>query len=403
MRRSPLLFVYLTVFIDLVSFGIILPTLPYAAQQFGTDGLGVGLVVTAYFATQALGAFFLGNLSDRIGRRPVFLISLAGSALSLLCTALSTEYWMLVASGLLAGAFGGSIATGQAMVADLTTGSQRTRALGILGGAIGLSFIFGPGTGAAIARSGLSVAASIAAGLAAANLLLGYFTIRETRPPRAVREEATRVARAVASWSRPASRRLLAAIFLATVAFAVVEGTYALFGKAKFGLGAGGLGLVLSFVGLVIAVFQGFVVGRLNPRYGERTLAIAGSILMGASLVLVPILPNLYLSVACLGVLAAGQSLAMPTLYGLLSRSSGRSEQGRRLGVGQASEAAARSLGPLGAGWLFDQGVSFPYFGGAVLVLIGAALIWTVPRMIVNRSADDEREGFAEAAANSPI
>lgn len=336
MRRSPLMFVYLTVFLDLVSFGIILPTLPYAAQQFGANGLGVGLVVTAYFATQAVGAFSLGHLSDRFGRRSVFLISLAGSALSLLCTALSTEYWMLVGSGLLAGSFGGSIATAQAMVADRTTGLQRTRSLGFLGAAIGLSFVFGPGIGAGLAKSGLSQAASIAALLAAVNLLLAFFTIRESRQPGAAREAPQSVHRQRSAAVRPGLRQLLVAIFLATVAFAVIEGTYALFGKAKFGLGPGGLGLVLSFIGLVIAVFQGVVVGRLNPQYGERRLAVAGSILMGVALILVPLMPTLYLSVACLGVIAAGQSLAMPTLYGLLSQRSGRGEQGRRLGIGQA-------------------------------------------------------------------
>lgn len=401
MRRSPLLAVYFAVFIDLVSFGIILPTLPYAAQQFGADGFGVGLVVTAYFATQAVGAYFLGHLSDRIGRRPVFLISLAGSVLSLLCTALATEYWMLVASGLLAGAFGGSIATAQAMVADQTTGSQRTRALGVLGGAIGLSFVFGPGTGAGLAHRGLSTAASIAAALSAANLLLGFVMIRETRTAEAALGEASRATRAQLSPLRTVSRRILAAIFLATVAFAVVEGTYALFGKAKFGLGPGGLGIVLSFIGLVIAIFQGVVVGRLNPRFGERKLAIAGSLLMGLSLLFVPIMPNLYLSVAFLGILSAGQSLAMPTLYGLLSRSSGQSEQGHRLGIGQASEAAARALGPVGAGWLFDRGMPLPYVGGAVLVLIGAALIWGVPGVMGNRSHDSDSELLPEGAATN--
>jgi DHA1 family tetracycline resistance protein-like MFS transporter len=273
--KPGLLVVYLTVFIDLVGFGIILPQLPYYAEAFGATGVWVGALLTAYSATQFLGASFLGRLSDRIGRRPVLLASLAGSAVSLVLSGLATSLATLVLARALAGLFGGSIAAAQAYVADSTTLEERARYMGFLGASIGLGFVLGPALGSGLARFGFGTAAFVAAGLAAANLVFGLFKLPETHGPERRHLAASRpdFSHLVAALRHPSMGRLLAATFLATLAFVAMEATFALLGEHRFGLDPARLGLVFTYVGVVIVVVQGGLVGPLAARFGERTLA----------------------------------------------------------------------------------------------------------------------------------
>lgn len=181
MRRSSLVVVYSTVFVDLLGFGIILPILPFYAERFGAEGFRVGAVLTAYSGAQLISAFFLGRLSDRIGRRPVLLASLVGSAVSLALTGLAGSLAVLLASRVLAGAFGGSIPTAQAYIADATDPGERTKYLGMLGAAIGMGFVFGPAIVAGLSGFGFSTAAFAASAIAAASFLFGLFNLPETR------------------------------------------------------------------------------------------------------------------------------------------------------------------------------------------------------------------------------
>lgn len=387
MQRSSLVVVYLTVFVDLLGFGIILPILPFYAERFGANGLWVGAILTAYSGAQFVAAFFLGRISDRVGRRPVLLASLAGSAVSLALTGLAGSLAVLLASRVLAGAFGGSIATAQAYIADSTDSSNRTKYLGMLGATIGMGFVFGPAIGAGLSGFGFSTAAFVAAALAAANLLFGFFKLPETRVggDRSASRPSPVLA-ALASLRHPTIRPVLAAIFLATCSFAGMEATFALLGQERFGLDAGGMGLIFTLVGVVIAVVQGGLVGRLNVRLGERRLALLGSALMAVGLLALPLMPTLSVCVLALGLLAVGQGFVSPTLPGILSLTSAADEQGETLGIGQSAAAAARAVGPLLAGWLFDLGSALPYFVGAVLVVVAAACIgqiWMAPRETV--------------------
>ncbi|MBI4491835.1 MAG: MFS transporter [Chloroflexi bacterium] len=377
MRRSPLLVVYLAVFVDLLGFGIILPVLPFYAERLGASGVWVGALLTAYSAAQFVGAPLLGRLSDRVGRRPVLLLSLAGSALSLTLTGLAGTLALLLIGRTLAGLFGGSIATAQAYIADVTRPAERAKYMGLLGASIGMGFVFGPALGAGLSGFGFGAAAFAAAGLAAANLAFGWFALAESRP--AGRAAPLRawppLANLPLALQRPSLGRTLGSTFLATFAFVSMEATFALFGERRFGLDAAGLGLVFTYVGVVIAVVQGGLIGRLNARYGERALATTGALLMGLALLAIPLAPSFALALVVLGVLALSQGLATPTLSSLLSRQSGAHEQGRVLGLGQSLSAAARAVGPLLAGWLFDRGVSLPYLVGAALALAAAWLV----------------------------
>lgn len=371
--------VYFTVFIDLVGFGIILPQLPYYAEAFGATGVWVGALLTAYSATQFLGASFLGRLSDRIGRRPVLLASLAGSAVSLVLSGLATSLATLVLARALAGLFGGSIAAAQAYVADSTTLEERARYMGFLGASIGLGFVLGPALGSGLARYGFGAAAFVAAGLAAANLVFGLFKLPETHGPERRHLPASRpdLSHLAAALRHPSMGRLLAATFLATLAFVAMEATFALLAEHRFGLDPARLGLVFTYVGVVIVVVQGGLVGPLAARFGERALAVAGALLMAVGLGALPAAPGLPGVLVLLGLLAAGQGLTSPMLSTLLSRAADEDEQGGTLGLGQSLAAAARAIGPLGAGWLFDRAMGAPYAAAAAAMVVAAALVGT--------------------------
>jgi DHA1 family tetracycline resistance protein-like MFS transporter len=373
--------VYLAVFVDLLGFGIILPLLPYYAERFGATGLWVGAILTAYSAAQLVGASILGRLSDRIGRRPVLLMSLAGSAASLFLSGLAHSLWPLLLARALAGLFGGSIAAAQAYVADVTLPEERAKYMGLLGASIGLGFVFGPALGAGLARFGFGAAAFVAAGIAALNLALAFERLEETRDPARRAEAPSRVA-----WSHmkdalhhPSLRRFLAATFLVTLAFVAMEATFALLGEARFGLNAARLGLVFTYVGVVMVVVQGGALGRLVSRYGEKALAVTGACLLAASLGALPFVPSLAAALGALGVLSVGQGLTNPTLSTLVSRASSADEQGGVLGLGQSLAAAARAVGPIAAGWLYDQGHAVPYAAAALLTVVAALLIGTAP------------------------
>lgn len=380
MRRSALLVVYAAVFVDMLGFGIILPLLPYEVQEQGGSGIWLGAVLTAYAAAQFVAAPLLGALSDRFGRRPLLLASLAGSAVSLALAGVATSLPMLLAARLVAGLCGGAIAVGQAYVVDLSEPAQRTRALGMVGASIGLGFVFGPAIGAGLSGLGFAGVSFVAAGVAAANLLAGFLLLPRgqsaaTAPTRH-RRPVNPLSGLVTALRRRALRRVLGAIFAATLAFVAMEATFALLGALRFDLGPRGLGLVFTGVGVVMAIVQGGLVGRLADRFGDRAVAAAGAALLGAGLVVLPFSPQ-WVAYVALGVVATGQGLLSTTSAALIS-STGGPEHGRSFGVGQSASAAARAIGPLLAGAVYDAGPALPYVGGAVLCLLAALLLLAI-------------------------
>ncbi len=374
-RGAALAPVYVTVFLDLLGFGIVLPLLPFYAEHYGATGLWVGAILTAYSAAQFVGAPILGRVSDRVGRRPVLLISLAGSAVSLFVTGLATSLPILLLGRAVAGLCGGSIATAQAVIADVTTPRERARYMGFLGASIGLGFVFGPALGAGLSRFGFGTAAFLASGLAAANFLLSFALLPETRPLAAAERVRLTWDQFKDALGHPSIGRMLVAMFLSVLSFVSMETTFALLGERRFGLGPERLGLVFTYIGVIIVIVQGGLVGRLSERFGERTLAVAGCLTMAVSLAGLPYLPSLLAALVAIGGLAVGQGLATPSQTSLLSRETDADEQGGVLGVGQALGAAARGIGPILAGWLFDRSLSLPYLLASVLMAIAAWLL----------------------------
>ena len=377
MRRSPLAIVYLTVFIDLLGFGIILPALPFYAVEFGATGILVGVLLASYSATQFVGAAVMGRLSDRFGRRPVLLLSLLGSAASLVVSGLAPSLSILILGRSLAGLFGGSIAAAQAYIADVTRPTERAKYMGYLGAAIGLGFVFGPAVGAGLSGFGFGAAAFAAAGLAGANFVFALFALPESRRPVAPESDRSRLTlanlgRALAT---PTVGRLLVAGFLATFAMVSMEAVAALAGQTRFGLGPRDLGVGFFLIGVVTVAVQAGLVGRVVARYGERSVGIAGAVLMGISLAALPLAPTVGLALLVALLLSAGHGLINPSLAALLSRASDAEQQGGVLGIGQSVSAFARMVGPLVAGWLFDLSETLPFVLGGSLLLLTAWIL----------------------------
>jgi len=376
--RAALAIVYLTVFIDLLGFGIILPSLPYYARDLGATGLGLGVLFSAYSVAQLAGSAFLGRLSDRHGRRPILLLSLAGSAASMFLSGMATGLIALSCARGLAGAFGGSIGTAQAYIADVTPRAERARYMGLLGASIGVGFVLGPALGAGLLALGFGFrgAAFTSGGLAALNFVSAVFHLPESRV--AVSAGEHRHLSAAGWWrtvSRPGLRRLYSAVFLTTFAFVALETTLVFLARDRFALDSRHFGLVLVYLGVVVIVIQGGVVGRLSRRLGERAVAITGAGLMGVALAALPAAPTLLVLLVLLGLVATGQGLASPTLSTLVSHASEGAEHGALLGASQSLAALARALGPVVAGQLYDLHAAAPYVSAGALSLFAAALL----------------------------
>jgi MFS transporter, DHA1 family, tetracycline resistance protein len=381
-RRSPLVAVYLTVFIDLLGFSIILPLLPYYAEHYGATGIWVGALLTAYALMQFVSAPILGRLSDRFGRRPILLLSLAGSAAALLLTGLAHSLPLLLFARIVDGISGGSIATAQAYVADATAPEDRAKYMGLLGAAVGLGFTLGPGIGGALNVFGFSAAAFGAAALSAANFLFALWKLPETRRPDDTRHTGALPTRAeiAHAFLRPAIGRVLWAGFLATFAFSGLEATFALFGQRRFGLTGGGFAALFTYIGVIGVIVQGGLVRRLAARCGEGRLATIGASLLAASLLATALVFDLPAAIVVVTLLAVGQGLLSPMLPALLSLGSGANEQGQTLGLGQSLQSAARAAGPILAGVLYDLAPPLPYLLAGVLTLGAAALLVSLHR-----------------------
>ncbi|HEX8137283.1 MAG TPA: MFS transporter [Pyrinomonadaceae bacterium] len=355
MRRSPLLVIFITIFIDLVGFGIVIPVLPFYVEgtRFNATPRAVGLLFASYSVMQLIFTPILGRLSDKYGRRPVLFLSLLGTGLGFLMMGLATTLWMLFAGRIIDGITGGNISTAQAYIADVTTPENRSKGMGMIGAAFGLGFIFGPAIGGILSRWGMGVPFLFAAAMAFANALLLYFTLPETVTP----DHPARASVASGRWSqllRALKQQRLAFVlviyFLFVVAFSIMTSSFALFTMYRFGYDAHDTGWLFMFVGVVGAIIQGGLIGRLVRRFGEVALVVAGSLLFAASLFIIPLTSpqtGLLTLLAVGATFAVGNGLATPSLTGLASKSVGRGEQGGVLGVTQSVASLARTVGPL--------------------------------------------------------
>lgn len=396
MKKSPLAVLFLTVFVDLLGFGIVLPLLPRYATEYQASGWAIGLLMASFSLMQLVFMPVWGRLSDRIGRRPVLMVGLAGSVVSYALFAYADSYALLLLSRVAAGVFGATIGTAQAYIADVTPHDERGRGMAIIGAAFGVGFAVGPAVGG-LAYEEISPAAPglIAAWLSAAALVLAWKVLPEPARHRRTARRGLFAGEGLRhAFSTPTVPLVLLLQFLATFAFANFEGTLSLLTQVKWGYGVTDNGKLFSYVGLCLLIFQGGVVRRLMPRVGELNFVVLGCLVLMAGLLLVGLAGDRLAQVlGALAVAVLGFSMLTPSLSSLLSQRTPAALQGEVLGVGQSMLALARVLGPAVGNPLLGlrhpaPGVTtadhpeWPYwFGAAVMLgaLVGAVVLRTRP------------------------
>jgi MFS family permease len=379
---SPLLVIFLTVFIDLIGFGICLPLLPKYAERYGAQGWQIGAAMGVYSLMQLVFAPWWGQLSDRIGRRPVLLVSNFGSIIAYGLFGLSARYigdtgfWILVGSRVFAGICGANLSVASAFIADVTTPEKRSKGMGLIGMAFGLGFILGPVLGSqAFKHFGLAGPGAVAAAICALNFILGCFILPETRktevapPPRRPRLAQIRHVLAMKEVGF-----LVGIYFLGTFAFTAFESTLPLLLDAKLRFDEEHVGYVFAFCGIMAAMVQGGGIGRLVKSFGERRLIGASLIVVAVSLLLMPLANSLLTLLLALAVFAIGSGINRAPTMGLISQLSPLDEQGTTLGIAQSAGTLARVLGPTVATTLYDLWLPAPYLACATIALLAGLL-----------------------------
>lgn len=392
MKKPSLLVVFLSVFIDLIGFGIVLPLLPLYSREFGASGFTIGLIIASFSAMQFFFAPLWGRLSDRIGRRPVLLLSNAGAAGSYALFAVAstmtgqTGLWVLLLSRVFAGICGANLSVASAYIADITPRETRSKSMGLIGMAFGLGFIFGPALGAFSAKAfGHSGPGWVAAALCAANFILGYFILSESRQPNS--EQATPRPK-FAQWAHtlklPNVGLLVGIYFLATFCFTCFESTFSLYlaENKNFNYDQTHVGYLFAYCGILAAFIQGGMIGQLIKRYGEYKLIPASLVIVAISLAMLPLMTTLGGLLLGLALFAAGSGINRPPTFGLISLSSPAAEQGESLGVAQSAGSLARIIGPIFAASAYEIKPAMPYLICGVVALLAALLAWRYLKVV---------------------
>jgi len=395
-RRLPLLVVFLTLAIDLVGFGIVMPLLPNFGARYGVSEVVVAALLASFSAVQFVLVPIWGRLSDRIGRRPVLLVGLAGSCASYFLFAVADSIELLFVSRVLAGAFGANIATAQAYVADVLPPEKRSQGMGMVGAAMGIGFVLGPVIG------GMTVDESHAApGLIASALSLGAFALALARLPESLRKDADAAPAAerrgwlspsaiAAAVKRPGLGPLLLLGVLTTFSWSSLEATLARFGTLAHRFTQKEVNVTFFVLALALTLMQGMVVRRYGPRIGERRMLLSGAALLFAGYLFLPFAPPWAALVVVLVGLAAGVGLANPAISSLVSRRAGAGEQGGTLGILQSLASLCRVVGPMWGGTMLESfGPPAPALTSAAIMLaallVAALLVQPAPEATGSR------------------
>jgi MFS family permease len=411
--KKGLLPVFLTVFIDLLGFGIVIPLLPIYAQDFGASELELGLLFASFSLMQLVFAPMWGRISDRIGRKPVLVGGLFGTAGSYVLFGFADTMPLLFVARMLAGFFGANVATAQAYVADVTSPEDRAKGMGIIGAAFGLGFTFGPLIGGEMVGVGMGAPGFLAAALSLAAAIIGLIRLHE---PERHRPDASRLFgfdTVAEAFRVPTSGMILLLYFLAILAFSGFESMFIKFGLDRFpqifGLDASVThatheqilaaapiaGRYMFVIGLIAAIIQGGLIRRLVPRFGETRLIVLGPLFLGLSFAIIGLAPSWWIVIAGCALMPFGFGLNNPALQGLLSRAAPAEHQGAYLGLNQSLGSLARVVGPVVAGLLFQFGhPGLPFLVGAATLFFATAVAFVYHRRFASLFA---RKGAREA------
>ena len=384
MQRGPLTVLFITIFIDLIGFGLIIPILPIYANDLGASGAVIGLVAASFSFMQFVVAPVWGNLSDRLGRRPILLASIAITGVGYVVFAHADTLLLLFAARIVAGIGSANISTAQAYISDITPPEGRSKAFGIIGAAFGLGFIFGPPLGGWLKSNyGIEYVGYTAAAFSVVNLLLAYFILGESLKdpkPKSGPLFENPLSDFRFGLRKPVVSELLIINFIFITAFSLMTVSVTLLWEEHYGLNEEQVGYTFAFLGVVTAIVQGGLVGWASRTFGDRRLLVIGYVLMFVGLTSLPFVPVRYfvpLELLAIVVIALGNGALTPTIASLLSKHSDEREQGRVLGLGQSVASLGRVVGPFLGGWLYGMHYEWPYIGsgGLMLVCLGLAVV----------------------------
>ncbi len=394
MKKPSLLIIFLTVFIDLIGFGIVLPLLPQYAELYGGKGFIVGAVISSFSVMQFLFAPWWGRLSDRIGRRPVLLVSNFGSAVGYALFALASYkagaagLLLLFASRVFAGLCGANLSVASAYIADITPPEKRSKSMGLIGVAFGLGFIFGPALGAFASQYGLDKPGWVASGLCAFNFLLGCLILVESRSPDSPpAPRRPQLEQWLHTLRLPKISALIGIYFLATFCFTCFESTMSLLIKRNFNYDQTHAGYLFAYCGIVAALTQAGLIGRLIKAFGDPKLIALSLIVVAVSLAMIPYMANLTGLLIALGLFAAASNINRAPTLGQISLNAPANEQGATMGVAQSAATLARCAGPVFATTLYYIRTPLPYLICGAIACAASLLAWKLlvrsPQLVV--------------------
>lgn len=374
MKQKGLLTLFLVVFIDLLGFGLILPLLPFVADNFNATPFEIGLLSATYSFFQLIASPLIGRLSDRYGRKKLLFISQLGTMVSFILMGTAHSLTVLFISRILDGITGGNITIAQAYIADSTTPKERAKGMGMLGAAFGIGFIFGPAIGGFLSQWGFGVPAFFAAGLAGIAAFSSLFFLKETVDT----QKAAKKLQSKLSFTKlkealltPVLGLLIVAFFLINLAFSGMQGTFAIWSLDTFGWGPTETGYLFGYIGVLSVIFQTVVLPKAISIFGEKTVFKASIPILGLGLFGIPLSFHLGILLIATGCLVLGNALANPTLQSIASANVDKEEYGGTLGMLQSFASLGRIIGPIMAGQLYTViSKDAPYVASGMIMIV---------------------------------
>ena len=382
--RNPVFVLLAVIVIDLIGFGVAIPVLPYLAREQEASGAVLGLLLASYAAMQFYFAPKWGRLSDRIGRRPVILITIAGTSACLLLLGFSNSIELIFVARILGGVFGANISVATAYIGDVTDPAERTKFMGLVGASFAVGFTLGPLIGGGLSVFGLGVPMFFAAGLAAVNFLFA-----SVEPDRRVHEEET-MTRSDALKRSNLLRKLATINFIFTFAVCQLESLFIYYMLFRFDYSAFQVAPIMFLMALVMMGVQGGGIRPLAKRYGEQRLLLVGVVLMAAAFFAVPSPTTVGVLLIPLVVSALGRAISQPSMLSMVSLESTNATRGAVMGGFQSAASAARTVGPLVAGVLFDWHIGLPFWFAGALMLVAIPFCFGLPKMNASQMASSE-------------